>query len=651
MVARHLAWFLREELKPGEVVVREWYRSSDPQKIETAFHPTATTILLLPQIQPHHVGHRLSELSRLLQNRRNYLVITTEETREEWGIRSGSPEESLWHEISWETYYGRDFLAERLLEELTAHGGRLPEGLPQGRLQTGSHLTESLTVEETAARLRQPDRIHRFAAWLRAQESVSSRDLLAQLDQLGGDQAAVFHWYRQLSHNDQLLALGLVLFEGLPDDQAFAGVEYLVSEAWRRTDPNLPQFDYQALGRLSAYFQLSEAGQDGARIETPSRQKREAMLQAAWELQRRRLLSVVPALTQLIKNLAPAETGQRAGTASASQTSPAWRSQLDQVGHAAAKSRRSLFRWARKAADAAEDAESWRFAQGPERELRSPRRIEQLQRSVIESLSQIGLLSFEAVEASFLELAAEGSAAVQTVVAKVVASWRGEGQDEKVFRVLQDWWAAGCRSTLPKPLAERKVKGADPLAAIRATVALAIGYALQYDPPNQLPEELLGLLQKALEDGHPAVRQRMLELTLPLAAATHPDQLESLLRSRLTADQEQMYAIAFGIAMAYSIRPLEALRILDRWHLMVRSQGAREAEDLKITPRDRLLATVALIYGYIRCEQNHELLTSEQAIAQLSLSSPRKAIRSSAPTLSWRWGSRPFTISSSPPRC
>jgi hypothetical protein len=40
MVARHLAWLLRGDL-PGEVHVREWYRSSDPQKIETAFHERA----------------------------------------------------------------------------------------------------------------------------------------------------------------------------------------------------------------------------------------------------------------------------------------------------------------------------------------------------------------------------------------------------------------------------------------------------------------------------------------------------------------------------------------------------------------------------------------------------------------------------------
>ena len=499
MVARHLAWLLRQEVQ-GEVVVREWYRSSDPQKIETAFHESATTILLLPQVLPHHIGHRLGDLSRLLHTRGNYTVITTEGTRSEWGIRGGSEEEKLWHEISWENYYGRAFLAETFLKDLAAQGERLPEWLPRD-LRADTRLAEGLTVEEVAARLRQPDRIHRFSQWLRTEEA-SPRALLAQLDQLGGDRAAIFHWYGQLDRSDQLLALGLVLFDGLPDDQSFAAVEYLVAEAWRRTDPNLPHFDYRDLTRLDAYFHLAKAGEDGERIETPSRQKRDAILQAAWELQRRRLLAVVPAMTRLIKQLS-LSSGRADGKLvgglkkwkaklwgklrAMEEGSSSWREQLAQVGGSEKQARR----WRRKAkkekSEAPGEADGWRFTQGPERELfSSRRRIEQLQRSVIESLSQIGLLSFEAVEASFLELAVDGSVEVQTVVAKALAAWRGQGRHEELFKVLRDWWEAGSRTTLPKELAQRAVESADPLAAIRATVVLAAGYALQYDPPNQL---------------------------------------------------------------------------------------------------------------------------------------------------------------------
>src|SRR6185369_14403731 len=401
----------------------------------------------------------------------------------------------------------------------------------------------------------------------------------------------------------------------------FAAVEYLVSEAWRRTDPNLPHFDYQALSRLGGYFHLSEAGQDGARIETPSQQKRTALLQAAWELQRRRMLTVVPAMTRLIKELSP--NGAKPAEKEAEEQSPAtWRSQLAQAGSAtgmaAPKAQRKKKGKAKD--DRPDDPDKWRFTQGAERELfSSPRRIEQLQRSVIESLSQIGLLSFEAVEASFLELALDGSPGVQTVVAKALAAWRGEGHHEKLLRVLQDWWAAGCKVTLPKHLAQpRLVEGSDPLAGIRATVALALGYALQYDPPNQLAPEIVRLLKVVVTDNQTAVRQRVLELTLPLAAATHAQQLEELLRERLVEDQEQMYPIAFGIAMAYSLRPHTTIRMVDRWYLMVRSQGPRDPDDLAITPRDRLLAAVALIYGYIGCDEAAESLTPDQVVAELT---------------------------------
>lgn len=597
MVARHLAWLLQKKL-PGEVRVREWYRSSDPQKIETAFHEKATTVLLLPQVLPHHIAHRLNELGRLLRTRRNYIVITTEGTRAEWAIRSGSAEETFWHEISWETYYGRTFLTETLLRELRELGTRLPEWLPR-ELQGDSPLTEGLTVEEAAVRLKQPDRILRFIAWLRTSEA-SPRGVVAQLDQLGGDQAAIFQWFRQLDRTDQLFALGLVLFDGLPDDQIFAAVEYLVDEAWRRTDPNLPLFDYRDLARLGAYFHLAETGEDGTRIETPSRQKREAILQAAWDLQRRRLLAVVPALTRLLQEISSHNSGRPAEPAPPVKALIPWASR-------------------RTSKPVPEAPEMWRFTRGAERELfSSPRRIEQLQRSIIEALSQIGLLSFEAVEASFLELAVDGSSGFQTIVAKALAAWRGEAHSQQLFRILNAWWEDGCIATSARALAQKTVReGEGPKAAMRATVALAVGYALQYDHPNQLAPDMCRLLKELVLDRHPSVRERVLEVTLPFAAASHLRQLEPLLRTQVTQDQDHLYAVAFGTAMAFSLRPSEALEIIEHWYEFCRSQPNVEQGDQAGTPRDRLLSAAALAFGYIRFNQSQDALTPEQVVSRL----------------------------------
>jgi len=597
MVARHLAWLLRQEL-PGEVRVREWYRSSDPQKIETAFHETDTTILLLPQVQPHHVGHRLTELSRVLQSRRNYAVITTEATKAEWGIGSGSPEEHLWHEVSWETYYGRRFLAATLLAELAQLNGRRPEWLAP-ELDAGSALVKDVTVEEAAVRLKQPDRIYRFVEWLGTQEA-SPPALLGYIDQLGGDRVATLQWYRQLDRTDQLFALGLVLFDGLPDDQIFAALELLVAEAWRKSDPNLPLFDYRDLQRLNSSFHLTETGEDGTRIETPSRQKRDAIFQAAWEYQRRRLLAVVPALTRLLQDLFA-----RGAVPEAERTATKV-SKREKKGDQASK-------------EAGSGSEMWRFTRGPERELfSSPRRAEQLQRAIIEALSRIGLLSFEAVEASFLELAVAGSAELQAVVAKALAAWRGDGHSEELFRVLLAWWRDGCVAASARSLVQKTMqRGEEPHAIMRATVALTVGYALQFDPPNQLAPELQSLLKVLVQDGHPAVRARVLELTLPMAAASHLRQLEAILRHQAISDPDHLFAVAFGTSMAFSLRPPEALEVIERWHAFSRSQVHPEEANKTVTPRDRLLSVVALSYGYIRHDQSLGLLTPDEIVASL----------------------------------
>jgi hypothetical protein len=608
MVARHLAWLLRERL-PGDVTVREWYRSSDPQKIETAFDPAATTILLLPQVLPHNLGHRLGDLRRLLQTRLHYTVITTEGTQEDWGIRKGSPDERLWHTLSWETYYGRSFLAGALVRELAERSTQLPEWV-SGDLQETSLLAEHLSVQEAAARLKQPDRIRRFVEWLGTEEA-SPRSLRAQIDQLGGDEAAIFQWYRRLEPAEQLFALSLALFDGLSDDQIFAAVEYLVDAAWRRTDPNLPLFDYRDLARVGAHFHLAEAGEDGARIETSSRKKREAILRAAWELQRRRLLAVVPALTRLIKQFSPADAAD-----TAPPDNPASRGNGFPAGRPETNGHRLGWRW-KKTGKPETSEDDWRFTQGPDRELfSSRRRAEQLQRSVIDSLSQIGLLSFEAVEASFLELAANGSSGVQTIVAKALAAWRGEGHHERLFRVLANWWEIGSRTTLPKALENRNVKHADPLTSIRATVALAVGYALQYDPPNRLGPEILGLFDLAVKDEQPAVRRRVREVTLPLAVASHLQQLEDHLLKRIGRDQEQMYAIAYGVSLAFTRDPEETLKTISEWHKRAMVEEERGPKNRRLTFRDRLLSTVVLAYGYIR-DPGREILPPQKIVATL----------------------------------
>jgi hypothetical protein len=599
MVARHLAWLLRKRLSLSSVVIREWYRSSDPQKIEAALDPKNITILILPQIRPHHVAHRVSELRGLLQRRKHFAVITTDASRSDWAIEKNSPDEIYWQELSWEVYYGLPLLTDLLLKKLTATGGHLPEGFPH-QPEATSLVASNLTVGAAAARLKQPQRIILFAERLRSGAATSSPEIHACIDQLGGDREAILHWYQQLGRPHQLLALGLVLFDGLSDDQIFAALEFLVNEAWRDTDPNLPLFDYSDFEGLGTHFRLTETGKDGTRIETSAQQRREAIFYAAWKRQRRRLLTIIPALTRLVKDLAP--TPARAVSATTNGT-PSWFRRNKQPAGAA------------KASD---PESSWRFTHGPARELfSSPRRVEQLRRSVIEALSQIGLLSFEAVEASFLDLAIDGSPAFQTIVAKALAAWRGDGHSDQFFEVLRGWWEDGLRSSLPRSLRERTTpQGVEPLVQMRATVATAAAYALQYDPPNELPDVLFDLLRELAQDFHPLIRQRFVDLTLPLAVASHFRQLESWLRTDLILDQDLMYATAFGAAMGYSLRPAEIELVLVQWHVSVQALGPR-GTDSAITSRDRLLATVALTYGYIRCEESLGFLTPIEIISTL----------------------------------
>jgi hypothetical protein len=598
--ARQLARLVRDRIQNGSVVhVREWYRSSDPQKIEAAFHESETTILLLPQILPHHLGHSLSHLLKLLQARRNYAIITTDGGRTQWGITDGCMEIRSWCELSWEAVYGSQRMADLLLDEIRPNDPQLPAGLfPEG-MGAGpkSLLVDGLRVQEAAAVLKEPHRIRSFANYLLGCPSpVTPRLVRSQLEQLAGDQQAVHHWYDSCDRSSQLLSLGLALLDGLPDDQIFTALELLVERAWRSSDPLLRHFDYHDLAHLSAYFPLISTGTGGGKIEIRSRRRRQEILRAAWDFQRRRMLATLPVITALIK-----------GSAGESAAEP--EDGDDQAPGPNAAGLRAETRKLQLPRRSSSEKE-WRELFGTKQRRR------QLEEAAVESLSQIGLLSLEAVEPCFLDLVINGSPGVQRIAAKAMAAWRSSGSSDKLFNLLTKWWREGCQTHRTNALVWLVSRlGADSPAALRAAVAVTTALAAQYDPRNQLDPTLVKLFESMVQDRAPAVRSRFQDLVLPVITARHLRQVEALLRARVIPQEDLLNATAYGFSMAFSLRPDETLEVLEEWHGI--SRRCPKSTDGRVSPREHLIAVVALAYGYLRFEDGEELITAAQIVEKL----------------------------------
>lgn len=587
--ADHLVHQLCERLKKktaGKLQVLEKCSGRDPQKIEAALDEEEPRVLILPDVSPRQlIGQTPATLRSLLRSHQSYAILTTENSHEDWGITSGSLEAELWRELSWENYYGvpllRDFLRKQLLDSKK----QVPEHLlPDSE---GLFLIKGLEMNTAVVTLRTPGKVRFFCDWLLSvKESLTKEQIEEQLARLGDDDQSAAQWYRQFDSRYQLLVLGLILFDGLPDETIFTGLELLVENIWRSSDPSIPQFDYGDLVLCSAYFKKVESQRGPTRIRSTSQERRHCLLKLAWNHHRRRLLLALPVLREMIRISAaePAEIREAASEAAANgQPSNAATVRREAMGHALGRS--------------AEDTL-------------------QLHQALVDSLGLISQLSPQVVERHFLELAADSSESVQRMAARALSTWRDNGHEKELLELLRGWWKEACEPwNTDSRIARLSERGGDSFAAVRAAVALTVGYSARFDRENQLTSELYELLIRVLEDRNPRVRKASAQ-ALQLAVAWHFRQLEPLLRMRVLHSDDFLADVAQGAAEACSLRTEETVAILDNWRAIARAEKRRSSPD-RVSPRERLLATVALTYGEIRADRGEWPLGPELLCANL----------------------------------
>jgi len=586
--ARHIAYRLYRRLtRQGScVVLRERCRGKDPQRIETAFHEEHTTILLLTEISQSLIaGYGPAKLRRLLLERGGYAIVTTDCTRAQWEIADGTVEARLWQELSWETYYGHGRLTSYLEQLLFNSPLEIPEGLvseePDGAPRVGGVLL--VRAVET---LKTPERIRTFVnSLVEGQAPPTPEGVETKLAELAGDAAAIRQWYLQFNDRDQLLVVGLVLLDGLPDDLLFAGLEILVETIWRETDPLFSQFDYRDLSRFAAYFKQTPIDGGFLRIECGSRKRRVDILQVAWNHQRRRLLATLPALTEMVRVSASESAAPTPGERPSERDEPAT------VSPARAAAERAL--------------------------SRTKSGSMQLHQVVVESLSLIGLMSIEVVEPYLLDLAAEPLESVQLLVARALAAWREANKEGEFFSLLRRWWSEACDvGNSESRIARAGGLSPDPWAAVRATLAITVSYAAQYDRENRLALELFGLLQVLVDDPHPRVREAVWKHALPRTVAWHLSHLDPFLRQRVLVSADFVQAVARGAAEACEMRPGECLPVVEAWWTAARADQ-RHGTRSTVLSRESLLATVAETFGYIRCPEGHTWMSPEELVGKL----------------------------------
>ncbi len=222
---------------------------------------------------------------------------------------------------------------------------------------------------------------------------------------------------------------------------------------------------------------------------------------------------------------------------------------------------------------------------------------DQLRMVISEALSDIGVISNSAVQRTLLQLAADKELGVQAVAARAMARWRYHKHDAELISTLQNWqlqtlWLDVVAEMLKQHDEQKKDEPyLSPRDYIRATVALTVSYASQYDPPNMLSQEICDLLKNLADDVSPLVRNRFRNHTLPLVVSLHTTQLRDILHD-MVRYIDLVPAIGASLALAYRYNTQSVLETLEIWHQECRNKRPARINPAEITLRDALLATI-----------------------------------------------------------
>ncbi|HET7232750.1 MAG TPA: hypothetical protein VFJ16_22260 [Longimicrobium sp.] len=559
-VARQVAWIFADvqgsAAGPGGTPVLEWNRGTDfPGLLQAIRNRAERAMLLLPGIYPQHVRYDLETLSTAARQAGHHVLVTTDVAAAGWRLNDN--ETTLWFNLPADGLFGEDQLVSELVHHLSAAAGALGEVLRTAH-ETDLTTVAGVTLRQLAAILRTPPNVALFVQQLVARAAAGTLDEAAVREiarNAARRDSRVEKWFHGvLSPHEQLLALCLSFFNGLYEDQFFAALERWVAHIRETRDPLVRAFDYHDLDNLRTVFSPVRAGSAGTRFEASAPQ-RAVLFRAAWGTHRRQIVGAMGVLAQLVAQ------------------SP--------------------------------------YGRGNDWELYGSRgRRAHLRRVVAEALSDLGLISESAVERPLLRLAADGNAEVQGVAASAVARWRLHGRHEELFGLLDRWQKdARIRAVLESMIDGKEEKARNPHAHIRATVALAVGFAVEYDPPNQLNPQLVALIHSLADDGNAVVRRRFAGVTLPRAVALHLTQLRDLLRDIAGWNLEE--EIASAVAYTARTNPAEVAATLAHWHRECDALRRDRVDPRRVTVRETLLRVLAYVYGALDYDAGGPLRAEE----------------------------------------
>jgi len=510
-------------------------------------------IFVFTQITPQDVKYSLDKFVKLANEHGHFVLMSTDLPVGAWKL----PLETTnlyWVETPSDNLYLDSTLISVLIQELKPQFQQINFQNHVKDISVKTVLAGNYTIEAIALQLKTIDQIKIFVRSLITEKLVISEEIIHGLIEriTKNKQDLIGQWFNTLNEKEKETLISLSIFDGLYDDQFFNAVEKVVDESWKARGSVLTGVDYHNLDALLNFFNIEEIDEKTQVIRSRFSNQRLEFFKAIWFSHRRQLLSSLPVLIHLIKD--------------------------------------SVYR----------PFSNWELYGVEERRTR-------LQEVVSHSLSDIGIIHFPAVENVFLKLASDESIEVQEITANALARWRKYGLEDQLFEVLNKWQGESRVREIIQELVEiRKSKSEIPSEAfIRSTIVLTLGYASEYDRPNELSERLVVIFNDISKDDNLFVRERFIKITLPQLTRNHLLQLRTHL-FELTRYGDFVHPIAIGIASAYNDHPEHVEKVINEWLDYCQSNTNKRSRGSKTTHRDMLLITIILTLSEIEYQKEFE---------------------------------------------
>ncbi|MEO5644256.1 MAG: hypothetical protein ABIQ40_04765 [Bacteroidia bacterium] len=554
---RHLAAVISKDLQ--DTKVKEWRNTeSNNDILKEILAETEPTVFILNSAVPLDVNYDLAKFASLVKDRNHYLLLTTEMTAEAWQQHE-QVKKLYWFDIPSAGLYTRAQLTGIFLQKLELNK-KLLDLQDEMLLNPSTPIAGKHSPESIVSRFETPDQIDFFFVLLKADVSDEENDkkISAVISSITDtSETLVTKWYKTLTPIEKLIALGGAMLEGLFDDQYFGVMQKIVEEFWHHRDKHLQSLDYCDMNFMLGFFKFEEYDDGRLILACKFPDQRAEIIRAAWKDHKRHILSAFAVLTNL------------AGTSSAAS---------------------------------AKRIENKDISGTIERGMR-------LRTVAAETISDIGIVSFQTAEPKLLDLAAAGDETTRRVTAKAMARWRAYQKEEQMLSTLSRW---------------KKSKN----TSIKLTVVLTLRYAAEYDSPGYLNEGIIEILSGMAADGSVAVS---INAILPKLIGLHAVQLKDHLVNHFAIREQYSDTIAGAFVKMYEENGLVVKQVLEEWLIVCNSENSKDNRRNKTTYRDNVLLVILKVYQAIPYQGDNDAIPLGYVwniLHQLHNTEQRKIMRS-----------------------